>query len=41
MVYVVVAELVPESQEGKHSNIATVGVMLGFVIMMVLDMALG
>ncbi len=41
MVYVVVEELVPESQEGKHSNIATVGVMLGFVIMMVLDMALG
>lgn len=41
MIYVVVEELVPESQNGEHSNIATVGVMLGFVIMMILDMALG
>ena len=41
MIYVVVEELIPESQEGEHSNIATVGVMLGFAIMMVLDMALG
>ncbi len=41
MLYVVVEELIPESQEGEHSNIATVGFLLGFVIMMVLDMALG
>jgi ZIP family zinc transporter len=41
MIYVVVEELIPESQDGKHSNIATLGVMLGFAIMMVLDMALG
>lgn len=41
MVYVVVEELIPESQSGEHSNVATVGVMLGFVIMMVMDMALG
>ena len=41
MVYVVVEELIPESQGGQHSNIATVGVMLGFVVMMILDMALG
>ncbi len=41
MIYVVVEELIPESQEGAHTNIATIGVMLGFVIMMVLDMALG
>ena len=41
MVYVVVEELIPESQSGEHSNIATVGVMLGFVVMMILDMALG
>lgn len=41
MIYVVVEELIPESQEGEHSNIATVGVMLGFALMMVLDMALG
>jgi len=41
MVYVVVEELIPDSQQGKHSNIATVGVMIGFVLMMILDMALG
>lgn len=41
MVYVVVEELIPESQAGTHSNIATVGVMLGFVLMMSMDMALG
>ena len=41
MVYVVVEELIPESQDGAHSNIATVGVMAGFVIMMIMDMALG
>lgn len=41
MIYVVVEELVPESQSGTHSNVATVGVMLGFVLMMILDMALG
>ena len=41
MIYVVVEELIPESQSGEHSNIATVGVMLGFVVMMIMDMALG
>lgn len=41
MIYVVVEELIPQSQTGEHSNIATIGVMLGFVIMMILDMALG
>jgi ZIP family zinc transporter len=41
MVYVVVEELIPESQNGKHSNIATIGVMLGFVLMMILDVVLG
>ena len=41
MIYVVVEELIPESQEGKHSNIATIGVAIGFVIMMILDVALG
>lgn len=41
MIYVVVEELIPESQEGKHSNIGTVGAAVGFVIMMVLDVALG
>ena len=41
MIYVVVEELIPESQSGEHSNIGTVGVAIGFVIMMILDVALG
>ena len=41
MIYVVVEELIPESQQGEHSNIGTIGVAIGFVIMMVLDVALG
>lgn len=41
MIYVVVEELIPESQSGEHTNIATVGVAAGFVIMMILDVALG
>lgn len=40
MIYVVVEELIPESQNGKHSNIATIGVAIGFVLMMILDVAL-
>ncbi len=40
MIYVVVEELIPESQAEPHSNIATIGVALGFVLMMVLDVAL-
>lgn len=41
MLYVVVEELIPESQAGTHTNIATIGVALGFVLMMILDVALG
>ncbi|MDE7200175.1 MAG: ZIP family metal transporter, partial [Lachnospiraceae bacterium] len=41
MIYVVVEELIPEAQAGDHSNLGTVGVAIGFVIMMVLDVALG
>ena len=41
MIYVVVEELIPESQAGEHSNIGTIGVSIGFVIMMILDVALG
>ena len=40
MIYVVVEELIPESQ-GGHSDIATIGAMLGFTVMMSLDVALG
>jgi ZIP family zinc transporter len=39
MVYVVVEELIPEAQSGRHSNIATIGAGLGFVLMMILDVA--
>ena len=41
MVYVVIEELIPEASVGKHSNIATIGFAIGFVIMMILDVSLG
>lgn len=41
MMYVVVEELIPEMSEGKHSNFGTVAFSLGFVLMMILDVALG
>ena len=41
MIYVVVEELIPEAQAGEHTNISTVGVAVGFVLMMILDVALG
>ena len=41
MIYVVVEELIPESQLAKNTDLATIGTMLGFAVMMVLDVALG
>ena len=41
MMYVVVEELIPEAHLGEHSNIGTLGVMGGFLVMMILDVALG
>ncbi|QAR32985.1 ZIP family metal transporter [Geovibrio thiophilus] len=41
MIYVVVEELIPESQLEKNTDIATIGTMLGFAVMMALDVALG
>jgi ZIP family zinc transporter len=42
MIYVVAEELIPESQaDKKHSDVSTIGVMLGFAVMMTLDVALG
>lgn len=42
MIYVVIEELIPESQvENKNVHVATGGAMLGFVVMMILDVALG
>jgi len=37
----VVEELIPEMSEGKHSNAATIAFSVGFVLMMILDVALG
>ena len=41
MIYVVVEELIPESQLAKNTHVATIGAMLGFTVMMMLDVALG
>ena len=41
MLYVVVEELLPEASSGSHSNIGTIGFAVGFLIMMILDVALG
>ncbi len=41
MIYVVVEELIPEANEGEHSNIGTIAFGAGFVLMMILDVALG
>jgi ZIP family zinc transporter len=40
MIYVVVEEVIPESQTGGNSDIATIGTVIGFVIMMILDVSL-
>jgi len=41
MIFVVVEEVIPESQSSGNSDIATVGAMIGFAVMMMLDVALG
>ena len=41
MMYVVVEEIIPEMSIGEHSNTATVMFAIGFVVMMILDVALG
>lgn len=41
MIYVVIEELIPEMSEGEHSNIGTIAFMIGFCVMMALDVALG
>ena len=41
MIYVVIEELIPEAQQGESTDIATAGAMLGFTVMMILDVALG
>ncbi|MEG0073882.1 MAG: ZIP family metal transporter [Clostridia bacterium] len=41
MIYVVAEDLIPESSEGIHSDLSAIGLAFGFVIMMILDVALG
>ena len=41
MIFVVVEQAVPESQRGGHTDLATLGAMLGFTVMMILDVAFG
>ena len=41
MMFVIVEELIPESQTNGNTDVATLGLMVGFVIMMVMDVALG
>lgn len=41
MIFVVVEEVIPESQQGHNTDLATMGTMLGFAVMMILDVALG
>lgn len=41
MIYVVVEELIPESQQGQETHMSTIGAMIGFAVMMLLDVALG
>lgn len=41
MMFVVVEELIPDTQQGQHSNFGTIGFTVGFILMMVLDVVLG
>ena len=41
MIFVVVEELIPDSQTNGNTDVATLGLMVGFVTMMILDVALG
>lgn len=41
MIFVVTEELIPESQTNGNTDVTTLGLMVGFVVMMVMDVALG
>jgi ZIP family zinc transporter len=41
MIYVVIEEVIPESQRDKYTDISTLGFIFGFTVMMILDVALG
>ena len=41
MIFVVVEEVIPETQQDEFTDIATMGFIIGFIIMMILDVSLG
>jgi len=41
MLYVIVEEIIPESQRSNNADLATMCTMIGFVVMMILDVSLG
>ena len=41
MIFIVVEEVIPESQSGGHTDLATMGLIAGFIVKMILDVALG
>lgn len=41
MIFVVVEELIPEAQMGNDTDVSSIGVLIGFTVMMILDVALG
>jgi len=41
MIYVVVEEVIPETQQDKYTDVATLGLIAGFIVMMLLDVGLG
>ena len=41
MIFIVVEEVIPESQRGGNTDLATMGLIAGFIVMMCLDVALG
>ena len=41
MIFIVVEEVIPESQSGGNTDLATMGLIAGFIIMMILDVSLG
>jgi ZIP family zinc transporter len=41
MIYVVVEEVIPETQQDKYTDVATLGLIFGFIVMMFLDVGLG
>ena len=41
MFFIVIEELIPESQHGGHGDLATMGTIVGFTLMMILDVAFG